>query len=79
MDKDTAELLDFMEPIKSHIIIARNEKSELLDVKRAIKISQRYMSKDKPHDVELYADDLLSLRIALDKNFSIEEYPELWI
>ncbi|RLC48841.1 MAG: hypothetical protein DRH57_01500 [Candidatus Cloacimonadota bacterium] len=79
MDTDTNELLDFMEPIKAHIIVARNKESELSDVKRAIKISQRYMNEDKPHDFMLYADDLTALRIALDKNFSIEEYPELWI
>jgi len=69
----------FLEPIKEYINIAQNKDSKLNEVKKAIKKMQIYYGDDRPHDFGLYEKELNTLKLELFKNFSIEEYPELWV
>lgn len=69
----------FMEPFAEYILIASNKSSQMTDVKRAVRKLRQYEGEDIPHDFGLYLDEIKLLKEKLNSNFSIEEFPELWL
>lgn len=69
----------FLEPFAEYINIASDKTSEMADVKRAVRKIRQYEGEDIPHDFGLYIDEIKQLKEQLELNFSIEEFPELWL